>query len=643
MASSEAWGQGWALGQGIAQEQRAHKQALADEEFQNKVHDIAQNRLDLQAKLPTLLDENGKPTPEYHDTMGALEQNLKDMRDMFHPQKNPGAIQKFGHILTDALHITKPTPTPNMVIPNPKGLVEAGNLPIWDRPAVQNMDGTYSSEYSTSFKDKNGHEVLVPTIVDGKFLTPDGKKPPEGSDAEKQMFQKAWQHYEQTGQNLGKFTSPEDADRYANRLHNRGKIPKEIQKQEVQQAAGAAADKRGAQQLAAAAPVSPVQAATTAAGAKNAGDLAIIQGKMKNLKTLFPNAPVEQQKKWFEELAQSITGIKAGQEKFFSSLATTKDANGDEHYWRVPMAANQDPEEVDFNGQKMMPKTATHQSTAAEAQWIRATYGKDLAELSPDLASEAISRYKQLNTPTTTSTGQALVYDQNNQPHVFTHTGTSKKTFPGANGAAPTSTGTASPVTGGTSNPANPNKGTAAHRSPGTTASTPRSPIGPAIEGFTKRTPEVTVANKEVVEAAGLDSLANQVAQRPNDAINQKRLAVSLEKMSAGRFTTQALDYVIKAGWGNTLEQWANNPTTGALPQDVVRQLVDGAHENLKAKKDALKQALQPVSGPDSVQGGGQTFKNTATNPQNHHKIGTNDDPKSATAKWFDTQTGKPI
>jgi hypothetical protein len=110
-----------------------------------------------------------------------------------------------------------------MAIPNPKGLREPGNLPIWDRPTVQNADGSHSSEYSTSFRDeKTGNEVLVPTVVNGKFLTPDGKKPREGSSEEKAMFQKAWQHYLKTGENLGKFDNPHDADSYANALHNRG-------------------------------------------------------------------------------------------------------------------------------------------------------------------------------------------------------------------------------------------------------------------------------------------------------------------------------------------------------------------------------------------------------------------------------------
>ncbi|MDE2104229.1 MAG: hypothetical protein KGL39_43735 [Patescibacteria group bacterium] len=98
-------------------------------------------------------------------------------------------------------------------------------------------------------------------------------------------------------------------------------------------------------------------------------------------------------------------------------------------------------------------------------------------------------------------------------------------------------------------------------------------------------------AKNDYVAATKLASFADQVASKPGDAINQKRLAVNLERLSAGRFTTQALDYIIKAGWGNTIEQWANNPSTGALPADVMRQLIDGAHENLNSAKDALSAA----------------------------------------------------
>jgi hypothetical protein len=103
----------------------------------------------------------------------------------------------------------------------PQGLLEVGNIDLSNRPIVRNEDGTHSSEYSTSFSDNKGREILVPTVVNGKFLTPDGKKPQEGSADEKAMFKRAQQHYEDTHEHMGIFDSADNADAYANAAHNR--------------------------------------------------------------------------------------------------------------------------------------------------------------------------------------------------------------------------------------------------------------------------------------------------------------------------------------------------------------------------------------------------------------------------------------
>ena len=99
-------------------------------------------------------------------------------------------------------------------------------------------------------------------------------------------------------------------------------------------------------------------------------------------------------------------------------------------------------------------------------------------------------------------------------------------------------------------------------------------------------------ANDDMIAATKLDSLANQVAAHPDDAVNQKRLVVALERQASGRYTEAARQYIVQAGLGNSIEQWANNATTGALPKDVLRQVVDGAHQNLQASQDALKAAM---------------------------------------------------
>jgi hypothetical protein len=117
--------------------------------------------------------------------------------------------------------------------PKPAGMIAPGNINLNNRPIVRNADGSVSTEYSTSFEDDQGREVLVPTIVNGRFLTPDGKMPARGSQAEKDMLgyeddKGIWHkglaqlHYEQTGEHMGIFDNPGNADVYAEQVHNRG-------------------------------------------------------------------------------------------------------------------------------------------------------------------------------------------------------------------------------------------------------------------------------------------------------------------------------------------------------------------------------------------------------------------------------------
>ena len=79
-----------------------------------------------------------------------------------------------------------------------------GNINLANRPAVQNPDGSVSTVRSMSFNE-DGKEVLVPTVSqDGRNLTP----------------QQAIDTYHQTGQNLGKFDTPEAATEMARRIHD---------------------------------------------------------------------------------------------------------------------------------------------------------------------------------------------------------------------------------------------------------------------------------------------------------------------------------------------------------------------------------------------------------------------------------------
>jgi hypothetical protein len=87
---------------------------------------------------------------------------------------------------------------------NARGLLAPGNIDLAKRPVVKNADGTISTVRSMSFNE-DGREILVPTVSpEGGILSDDD----------------AINLYHQTGQHLGMFDNPQDADTYAQSLHN---------------------------------------------------------------------------------------------------------------------------------------------------------------------------------------------------------------------------------------------------------------------------------------------------------------------------------------------------------------------------------------------------------------------------------------
>jgi hypothetical protein len=84
-----------------------------------------------------------------------------------------------------------------------KGLLVPGNIDLTQRPQVQTPEGV-ATVRSMSFEE-NGQEILVPTVAaDGSRILSD---------------REAIEQYHRTGQYLGIFDNPEDADAYAEALH----------------------------------------------------------------------------------------------------------------------------------------------------------------------------------------------------------------------------------------------------------------------------------------------------------------------------------------------------------------------------------------------------------------------------------------
>lgn len=74
---------------------------------------------------------------------------------------------------------------------------------IYNRPKVKNSDGSYSTVRSISIEE-DGKQILIPTVVGNKVVS----------------NKEAIDYYHKTGQHLGQFASRQDADAYANQLHN---------------------------------------------------------------------------------------------------------------------------------------------------------------------------------------------------------------------------------------------------------------------------------------------------------------------------------------------------------------------------------------------------------------------------------------
>lgn len=91
---------------------------------------------------------------------------------------------------------TQPAPT------QPIGQYGAGNINLYNRPIVNNPDGTTSTVRSMSFSDGK-NEILIPTVVNGKIVSND----------------EAIDNYYKTGEYLGKFNTVDEANAYAENLH----------------------------------------------------------------------------------------------------------------------------------------------------------------------------------------------------------------------------------------------------------------------------------------------------------------------------------------------------------------------------------------------------------------------------------------
>ena len=87
------------------------------------------------------------------------------------------------------------------------GQYGAGNIDLYDRPQYRNANGSISTVDSTSY-NIDGQEVLLPTVWNRN-----------GTPYHSRNDEEILQHYRDTGEYLGKFSTVEEANDYAEKLH----------------------------------------------------------------------------------------------------------------------------------------------------------------------------------------------------------------------------------------------------------------------------------------------------------------------------------------------------------------------------------------------------------------------------------------
>ena len=130
---------------------------------------------------------------------GAADQQQVGQQDMNAPMIAPQYREAQGEAQRNPFEMV-----PSAATPLANGILSKGNINLNSRPRVKNANGTISTVKSKSF-NIDGKEVLLPTVSDdGKIMTD----------------QEALKQYFETGKHLGIFTSPEEATKYAIKLHN---------------------------------------------------------------------------------------------------------------------------------------------------------------------------------------------------------------------------------------------------------------------------------------------------------------------------------------------------------------------------------------------------------------------------------------
>ena len=522
------------------QQGAAQKQASTDEEHENMLAGYNESASNLKQRMAQV----GPNSPEYAGLQTQLNQVVADTTALFHPNR-PGGLERLGKLVWNKVHGAPPdqaprvaeTPVAGAESTTLPGMGGAVNLPGSAGPVVGqlgtgNVAGTATPAASLQGAAPNLTTPALPASQVASDTAPNTPIVPPRNAAEARQ-------------------------RYTEDL-----------------AAGAAA----------AHPQNP---------------LMLLR---QNVSQALPHLSPQDLDK-VTEIAAGLQAKPIAQRQLHPNVLNFKHPDG-----KVASHDVNDPDDQPPEGSvRMSAQSAPHQSTSQFETYVRSWFPDGGT---PQQREWLMVRKKRLESPGTSSSREGVYYDTNGDPHIVRLSSSSQKEFygpdgpppPNADGSRPqlppvnaganSGTTTSAPATA--AGAATPKTAGEARRQASTVRNGTAAPGADSrLAGIHKNTPAQTEADKKVGEFKLLSTLADESAQHPT-AVNQRNLVLSLIRASAGRVNMQEYNSYVKGqGLANTVEQWANNTTTGMLPDEIFAGIVSLTRDFLKASKASQQEAYK--------------------------------------------------
>ena len=586
MANQAEFDSGYQQGYDVLAQKRAHKQALSDQQFQEKHNEIQGMIENLHDQL-TAVPKDQRNTPDYLKMQDQLAQAIQDRNAHWKSVDQPNALSKFGKMLGKDLRFKKQE-APIPVAPPVYG------QPTIQTPASQGESTTLSGQPAQPASDRvdmvDGH--LKATRDPGSPALPASTVSLGGSEAGPSI--PAGPAYKVQGP----------------------QTPAQVK---------AAAE---AAKLVAAGPVSPEQAATQQGKAESAKSLAEFQGKLKlydqnHPEGVGPNATPEgkqARQDHINELINSTSGVKEPKEPVDAWTAVKgvdaqKMPDGSYRELQVNKKGEYRYQQMPEGYNPQAPKAAKPGTSVFSVSLDTYAKSKGYGSFSeiPDEYKEKVKDYEiRKGVLDRTISRKSIVTRvmQDAEGHPFTATVTNYSGPAGNEELVDPM-----PLKKGDTNPPD----DTGKPTPNPTPVTPKdvkdkakkinpqpsgggnAKFGPPDTSIQMKTPEITAANKLYQDAVGLVDYADKVQKNPNNAQEQRDFAIKMEKVMSGRFQTAAYDLEVKnSGIANTFQQWVNDVSTGALPKKILDNLVQSAHDY----KDAMAKEVEAAKGKTPNAGG---------------------------------------